>query len=62
MSRLPRLYSALHRNIQDRFNDAGVEIMSPAFQALRDGNTVTIPPAARPPDYRVPGFRVDLER
>jgi small-conductance mechanosensitive channel len=56
---MPLLYSQLHQNIQDAFNQAGVEIMSPAFTALRDGNTVTIPPESRPPDYRAPGFRME---
>lgn len=35
--------SELHRNIQDVFNEAGVEIMSPHFVATRDGNASTIP-------------------
>ncbi len=56
--RMPRIYSALHQNIQDKFNEAGVEIMSPAFSALRDGNTVTIPPNYLPEDYEAPAFRV----
>jgi small-conductance mechanosensitive channel len=34
-------YSRLHQNIQDRFNQAGVEIMSPYYAALRDGNAST---------------------
>jgi hypothetical protein len=33
----------LHQNIQDKFNEAGVEIMSPHCKALRDGNQTTIP-------------------
>jgi hypothetical protein len=36
-----------------------VEIMSPAFTALRDGNTVTIPEGQRPEGYQPPGFRID---
>jgi small-conductance mechanosensitive channel len=32
-----RTYSELHQNIQDRFNEAGVEILSPHYSALRDG-------------------------
>ncbi|CUS04488.2 MscS Mechanosensitive ion channel [Candidatus Promineifilum breve] len=40
---LPLIYSDLHRNIQDHFAAAGVEIMSPAYAALRDGNAITIP-------------------
>jgi small-conductance mechanosensitive channel len=55
----PRLYSDLHQNIQEAFNAAGVEIMSPAYHALRDGNTVTIPAAQRPAGYEPPGFRVE---
>jgi small-conductance mechanosensitive channel len=54
---LPRIYSDLHKNIQERFNAAGVEIMSPAYTALRDGNTITLPPDFRPDDYRPPAFR-----
>ncbi len=57
--RMPRIYSALHANIQEQFNRAGVEIMSPAFSALRDGNQVTIPPENLPEDYQAPGFRVN---
>jgi small-conductance mechanosensitive channel len=38
-----RTYSRLHANIQDCFNAAGVEIMSPHYGALRDGNQTTIP-------------------
>lgn len=39
----PRIMSALLQNIQDYFNKAGVEIMSPTFIATRDGNQSTIP-------------------
>jgi hypothetical protein len=52
------IYSGLHQSIQDSFNQAGVEIMSPTFYALRDGNTVTTPPDHRPPDYEAPSFRI----
>jgi small-conductance mechanosensitive channel len=51
-------YSILHEAIQDSFNKGGVEIMSPTFYALRDGNTVTIPEDHRPVDYEAPSFRV----
>jgi small-conductance mechanosensitive channel len=54
----PVIYSDLHRNIQEQFNAAGVEIMSPNFLALRDGNTVTIPEKQHPPGYVAPSFRV----
>jgi small-conductance mechanosensitive channel len=57
--RMPRVYSAIHQQIQDKFNEANVEILSPTFSALRDGNTVTTPPDYLPGDYEVPAFRVN---
>ncbi|HQF70828.1 MAG TPA: hypothetical protein PLH39_06070, partial [Promineifilum sp.] len=42
---LPRTYSALHQHILERFAAAGVEIMSPNYLALRDGNALTLPPS-----------------
>lgn len=41
--KLAQIYSDLHQNIQDTFNDAGVEIMSPHYYAKRDGSASTIP-------------------
>jgi small-conductance mechanosensitive channel len=38
-----RIYSNLHAQIQEKFNEAGVEIMSPHYNAIRDGNASTIP-------------------
>lgn len=37
------IYSALHQNIQDHFNKAGVEILSPHYTSFRNGNASTIP-------------------
>lgn len=34
----PRIYSELHANILDAFHMAGVEITSPHYRAIRDGN------------------------
>jgi len=51
-------YARLHENIQDAFNAAGVEIMSPHYAALRDGNKVTIPVSHIGADYRAPAFQV----
>ncbi|MEW6718946.1 MAG: mechanosensitive ion channel domain-containing protein [Thermodesulfobacteriota bacterium] len=48
------IHSDLHRNIQDAFNEAGVEIMSPHYAQLRDGNRTAIPDAYLLADY-VPG-------
>jgi hypothetical protein len=53
---MPAIYSGLHRNIQDSFNRAGVEIMSPSYLALRDGNKTTIPAENLPPGYQQPAF------
>lgn len=38
-----QIYSELHQNIQDYFNEARIEIMSPHYRAVRDGNQCTIP-------------------
>lgn len=56
-----RLRSRLNENIQDAFFEGGVEILSPAFTAIRDGNRTAMPPNYLPPDYRAPGFRVERE-
>jgi len=36
-------YSVLHQKIQDAFSEAGIEILSPGYHAIRDGNKTTIP-------------------
>ena len=41
--KMTQIYSDLHQNIQDKFNEAGIEIMSPHYMAVRDGNETTIP-------------------
>jgi len=51
-------YSDLHQNIQDKFNEAGVEIMSQHFTGIRDGNHTTIPKQYRAKDYVAPTFRI----
>jgi len=55
---MTRVYSDLHANIQDQFNAAGVEIMSPHYGYLRDGNHTTIPSDNLPKDYKAPTFVV----
>lgn len=37
------IYSELHQNIQDCFNEAKIEIMSPHYHAIRSGEQSTIP-------------------
>jgi small-conductance mechanosensitive channel len=52
------IYSELHANIQDSFNEAGMEIMSPHYTSLRDGNSMAIPDSYKPDGYDAPPFRV----
>jgi small-conductance mechanosensitive channel len=56
---MPETYAALHARIQDSFYAAGVEIMSPHYTSVRDGNTIAIPEAQRSPGYRTRGFQVE---
>jgi small-conductance mechanosensitive channel len=46
---MPRTYSGLHQNIQDQFNEAGVEILSPHYRAHRDGELRADAPDVTPP-------------
>jgi small-conductance mechanosensitive channel len=55
---MPRIYSELHQNIQNSFNEAGVEIMSPHYTQMRDGNHTTIPADYLPADYEAPAIRI----
>jgi small-conductance mechanosensitive channel len=52
------IYSELHQNIQDSCNETGIEIMSPHYRAMRDGNSTTIPADYLPEDYEAPPFVV----
>ena len=56
------IYSDLHQNIQDTFYEAGVEIMSPHFHAVRDGNATAIPESYLPEGYDAPAFRISRAR
>ena len=53
-----QIYSDLHANIQDKFNEANVEIMSPHYNALRDGNATTVPKDFLPRDYKSQAFNI----
>ena len=55
---MPRIYGEMHQNIQNKFNEAGVEIMSPHYTQVRDGNQTTIPADYLPPDYEAPAIRI----
>lgn len=41
--KMTSIYSDLHQNIQDYFDKASVEILSPHYTAFRNGNASTIP-------------------
>ena len=61
-SRMAVTYAELHQNIQDCFNESGVEIMSPHYASLRDGNSTTIPREHLPKGYSAPPFRFEQTR
>ena len=61
-SRQARLYSYLHQNIQNVFNERAIEILSPHYRADRDGNMTTIPADYLPRDYKPPSFKVSVEK
>ena len=52
------IYSHLHEQIQDSFNKGGIEIMSPHYSALRDGNTPAVPDEHLPKERKPKGFRI----
>jgi small-conductance mechanosensitive channel len=54
------LYSRLHQSMQDACNEAGIEILSPAYSALRDGSHSTMPADYLPKGYRAPGWGFGL--
>ena len=58
-SRKAMIYSELHQNIQDSFNEGGIEIMSPHCFQLRDGNNSTIPAECRGQDHEPRRFQVE---
>lgn len=58
---MPDIYSDLHQNIQDYCNQAGIEILSPAYTAIRDGNHSTMPADYLPDDYIPPTFGISSQ-
>jgi len=56
------IYSELHQNIQDCCNEAGIEILSPHYSQLRDGNMTTIPTDYLKKDYKAPSFNINIDR
>lgn len=43
----PRIQSDLNQNVMDALHEANIEILSPHYIAVRDGNSSTIPPAKK---------------
>ena len=56
------IYSEMLQNIQDVFNEAGIELLSPHYQALRDGSQSAIPASYLPPDYKATPFNVKVDK
>ncbi|MEM9137083.1 MAG: mechanosensitive ion channel family protein, partial [Cyanobacteria bacterium P01_F01_bin.42] len=57
-TRMAQIYSELHQHIQDGCNENDIEILSPHYSAVRDGNETTIPESYRESGYEPPGFRL----
>lgn len=56
--KLGEIYSVLHQNLQDYCNAADIEILSPHYGAMRDGNQTTIPADYLPADYTPPHWNL----
>lgn len=52
------IYSYLHESIKNELHNAGIEILSPHYSAVRDGGALTVPPENIPKDYVQPGFKI----
>jgi hypothetical protein len=46
------------KNILDKFDAAGMEIMAPHYYALRDGNASAVPSVLEAKGYVSPAFKV----
>lgn len=55
-NRMALIYSDLYKNILVKCDAAGIEILSPHYHAVRDGNESTL--TTLPPDYTPPGLRI----
>ncbi len=60
-NQMAQIYSKLNQNIQDAFNEEGIEIMSAHYCQVRDGNTTTVPAGHRPQGYEPPRFLLDAK-
>jgi small-conductance mechanosensitive channel len=55
-------YTKLHANIQDKFNEAGVEILSPSYHVNRLTQETTIPPHYREKSYIPPPIDLSIKK
>lgn len=55
-STMTATYSELHARIVGSFNEAGLEIMSPHYSAIRDGNPIALPKDHLPKNYEPTPF------
>ena len=53
------IYSSLHENIKNQLHNAGIEILSPHYNAVRDGNVLAVPLENIPKDYTKSGFKIE---
>jgi len=56
--RMQSIYSEMRQNIQDKFNEGGIEINSPHYTSLRDGNRIAVPKEFVPKNYTEPAFGI----
>jgi len=57
---LEYIVAELNQNIQDKFNEEGLEIMSPHYRSLRDGNHTTVPAEYLSDSYSPGSFRLNI--
>ncbi|GAB4250225.1 MAG: mechanosensitive ion channel [Vicingaceae bacterium] len=57
-----KIYSDLHQNIQDECFANDIEILSPHFRAMRDGNFLNVPAEYLPKDYKPASFNIKIEK
>jgi small-conductance mechanosensitive channel len=57
---MAKTYSDLHQNILDKFNESGVEIMSPHYNAIRDGANSSIPSEHRSNAGKTKSFCIEV--
>lgn len=52
------ILSEMQKNLRDACNQLGIEILSPHYSSVRDGNQSTVPEKLLPKDYKNRGFQI----